>query len=80
MSNEIFIGYSFSAYDEDFVFEERPAMIGRRTLEILMYDFDSYSRHVCIGGTEIPLNQLDLSKKVDIWRPLVSCAEQVIHQ
>ncbi|KAG4066040.1 hypothetical protein HA402_001287 [Bradysia odoriphaga] len=63
-------------FDEDFVFEERPAVIGRRTIEILLYDFDAYSRHVCIGGTQIPLAQLDLSKKVVLWNPLTSCAEQ----
>ncbi|KAJ6648704.1 WD repeat-containing protein 82, partial [Pseudolycoriella hygida] len=32
-------------FDEDFVFEERPNIIGRRTIEILLYDFDAYSRH-----------------------------------
>lgn len=64
-------------FDEDFVFEERPAVIGRRTIEILLYDFDAYSRHVCIGGTQIDLGQMDLSKKVVLWNPLVSCSEQV---
>lgn len=64
-------------FDEDFVFEERPSIIGRRTIEILLYDFDAYSRHVCIGGTQIQLGQLDLSKKVVLWNPLGSCSEQV---
>lgn len=64
-------------FDEDFVFEERPSIIGRRTLEILLYDFDAYSRHVCIGGTQIELCQIDLSKKVVMWKALGSCSEQV---
>lgn len=51
-------------------------VIGRRTIEILLYDFDAYSRHVCIGGTQIPLAQLDLSNKVVLWNPLGSCSEQ----
>lgn len=68
----------FLVFDEDFVFEERPSVIGRRTIEILLYDFDAYSRHVCIGGTQIQLDQLDLSKKVVLWNPLGSCADQVI--
>lgn len=63
-------------FDEDFVFEEHPAIIGKRTIEILLYDFDSYSRHVCIGGTQIPLCDLDLSQKVEIWSPLGLCAEK----
>lgn len=59
------------------MFEERPSIIGRRTIEILLYDFDAYSRHVCIGGTQIQLGQLDLSNKVVLWNPLGSCSEQV---
>lgn len=51
-------------------------MIGRRTIEILLYDFDSYSRHFCIGGTQIELGKLDLTQKVDIWNFLGSCSEQ----
>ncbi|XP_050319902.1 synaptotagmin-1 [Bactrocera neohumeralis] len=63
-------------FDEDFVFEENASVIDKRTIEILLYDFDAYSRHVCIGGAQIPLNSLDLSEKVELWTPLGSCAEQ----
>lgn len=63
-------------FDEDFVFEERPAVIGRRTLEILLYDFDAYSRHMSIGSAQISLAHVDLSDKVEIWRALTSCTEQ----
>uniref|UniRef100_A0A1B0CSS2 C2 domain-containing protein n=2 Tax=Lutzomyia longipalpis TaxID=7200 RepID=A0A1B0CSS2_LUTLO len=63
-------------FDEDFVFEERPAVIGRRTLEILLYDFDAYSRHLSIGSTQIPLAHVDLSDKVELWRPLTPCTDQ----
>lgn len=66
----------FPVFDEDFVFEVRPATIGRRTLEILLYDFDAYSRHVCIGGLKIPLAHVDLSDKVELWKSLGPCAEQ----
>lgn len=75
-----FLYYFFFVYlavfDEDFVFEERPSMIGRRTIEILLYDFDSYSRHFCIGGTQIELGKLDLTHKIDVWNFLGSCSEQ----
>ncbi|CAG9798888.1 unnamed protein product [Chironomus riparius] len=63
-------------FDEDFVFEVRPATIGRRTLEILIYDFDAYSRHVCIGGLKIALAHVDLSDKVELWKSLGPCSEQ----
>ncbi|XP_055381688.1 synaptotagmin-B [Condylostylus longicornis] len=63
-------------FDEDFVFEEHPTQIGKRTLEILLYDFDAYSRHLCIGGTQILLEKLDLSERVDIWKQLGVVAEQ----
>jgi hypothetical protein len=68
--------FSFSVFDEDFVFEVRPATIGRRTLEILVYDFDAYSRHICIGGLKISLANVDLSDKVELWKSLGPCAEQ----
>lgn len=69
--------FSRTVFDEDFVFEERPTIIGRRTIEILVYDFDAYSRHICIGGTQIDLSQIDLSKKANILNPLLPCTEQV---
>lgn len=72
--NSIFV--YIAVFDEDFVFEERPSVIGRRTIEILLYDFDSYSRHFCIGGTQIELAKLDLTHKIDMWNFLGSCSEQ----
>ena len=65
-----------SVFDEDFVFEVRAATLGRRTLEILLYDFDAYSRHVCIGGLKILLAHVDLSDRVELWKSLGPCAEQ----
>lgn len=62
-------------FDEDFVFEVRPATIGRRTLEVLLFDFDAYSRHVIIGGSQLALAHVDLSDRLDIWRPLGPCTE-----
>lgn len=63
-------------FDEDFVFEVRPNVVNRRTIEVLLYDFDSYSRHFCIGGTKVDLNDLDLSIRTKIWQNLGLCAEQ----
>ncbi|XP_054283657.1 synaptotagmin-5 isoform X2 [Macrosteles quadrilineatus] len=63
-------------FDEDFVFEVRPAALGRRTLEIILYDFDAYSRHHSIGGVKLPLANIDLSDKVSLWKGLGPCSEQ----
>lgn len=64
-------------FDEDFVFEAKPATLHRHGIEVLMYDFDAYSRHVCIGGCQIDLAPIDLSAgKVSMKLPLASCADQ----
>lgn len=64
-------------FDEDFVFEVRPAIIGRKTLEINLYDFDAYSRHVCIGGLKISLAHVDLSDKIELWKSLGPAEQDV---
>ncbi|XP_049829005.1 synaptotagmin-5 [Schistocerca gregaria] len=63
-------------FDEDFVFEVSPAALPRRTLEVLLYDFDAYSRHHSIGGVQLPLAQIDLSERLTLWRQLGPCADQ----
>lgn len=64
-------------FDEDFVFEAKPATLHRHGIEVLMYDFDAYSRHVCIGGCQIDLAPIDLAAgKVSMKLPLASCADQ----
>lgn len=66
----------FTVFDEDFVFEVRPTTLGRRTLEVILYDFDAYSRHHSIGGVKLPLVHIDLSEKVTLWKGLSPCSEQ----
>ncbi|XP_034100136.1 synaptotagmin-1 [Drosophila sulfurigaster albostrigata] len=63
-------------FDEHFVFEVTAGVIDKRTLEILLYDFDAYSRHVCIGGTKLHLAHLDLSEQLKLWTPLTSASAQ----
>ncbi|XP_037711168.1 synaptotagmin-5 isoform X1 [Drosophila subpulchrella] len=63
-------------FDEQFVFEVTAGVIDKRTVEILLYDFDAYSRHVCIGGTKLHLANLDLSEQVKLWTPLSSASAQ----
>ncbi|KAH8377905.1 hypothetical protein KR093_007826, partial [Drosophila rubida] len=63
-------------FDEHFVFEVTAGVIDKRTLEILLYDFDAYSRHVCIGGSKLHLAHLDLSEQLKLWTPLTSASAQ----
>jgi hypothetical protein len=65
-----------AVFDEDFVFEVRPTTLCRRTLEVILYDFDAYSRHHSIGGVKLPLSHVDLSEKVTLWKGLSPCSEQ----
>ena len=57
------------------MFDVKPTTIARRTLEIIIYDFDAYSRHLAIGGMKIHLAQIDLAEKIDFWKKLTPCAE-----
>lgn len=47
-----------------------------RTLEIILYDFDAYSRHHGIGGLRLPLSEIDLIERVDVWKHLMPLSEQ----
>lgn len=67
--------YQFTVFDEDFVFELRPSSISFRTLEIILFDFNPYSRHHGLGGVKIHLSELDLSQKITLWKSLEPCAE-----
>ncbi|XP_022914327.1 synaptotagmin-1 [Onthophagus taurus] len=60
-------------FDEDFVFEVKSTTLSRHTLEVLLYDFDAYSRHHNIGGVQLPLCNIDLNEKVNIWQCLTPC-------
>lgn len=68
--------YLLAVFDEDFVFEVQPATLGRRTLEVILYDFDAYSRHHSIGGVKLPLAHFEFSEKVTLWKALGPCSEQ----
>ncbi|XP_043463969.1 synaptotagmin-5 [Leptopilina heterotoma] len=49
-------------FDEDFVFEVPPhCSLAERTLEILFYDFDAFSRHRGIGYMKLALTNLELN-------------------
>jgi len=64
----------FLVFDEDFVFEVTPAssLIGR-TLEILLYDFDAFTRHRGLGYMQLPLSSIpDLGTNlITITKPIL---------
>ncbi|XP_039304606.1 synaptotagmin-1 [Solenopsis invicta] len=46
-------------FDEDFVFEVAPvSSLAGRTLEILLYDFEAFTRHRGLGYVQLPLSSI----------------------
>ncbi|XP_076342141.1 synaptotagmin-5-like isoform X2 [Tachypleus tridentatus] len=62
-------------FEEDFVFDVSPAELRERTLEILVYDYDQYSRHVCMGKVDLPLDRVDLANRITLWKEITPCDE-----
>ena len=42
--------------------------IQQRSLEILIYDYDQFSRDECIGQVVVDMGELDLSGKQLLWK------------
>lgn len=40
-------------------------------LEILVYDYDQFSRDECIGYVHVPLKTVDLSERVELWKGIL---------
>ncbi|XP_064618215.1 synaptotagmin-17-like [Liolophura sinensis] len=57
-------------WSEYFVFDIPYKEAQRRTLEILVKDFDKYSRHCIIGQLHLPLASLNMVKGRHMWKPL----------
>ena len=58
-------------FDEEFLFELLPEDLSHRTLEILVYDHDQYSKDECLGQCDIPLESVDLLEKAVLWRGIM---------
>ncbi|GAB6021925.1 hypothetical protein CHUAL_006088 [Chamberlinius hualienensis] len=63
-------------FDEEFAFEVATHELSQRTLELLVYDFDQYSRHQCMGSLQLSLEHIDLSEKVSLWKGIHPCDEK----
>lgn len=57
-------------WDEYFTFEIPYQEAEMRTLEILVKDFDKFSRHCVIGQLHLPLGSMNLVKGGHMWKPL----------
>lgn len=55
-------------FHEEFIFDASSNEIGRMSLQILIYDFDQFSRDECIGEVVVPLGSLDLTERVTLWK------------
>ena len=60
-------------WNEYFMFEIPIKDVGQRTLEILIKDFDKFSRHCNIGQIHFPLDGVNLVKGIHVWKPLLPC-------
>lgn len=57
-------------FEEEFIFEVGAEEICETTLEISFYEYDQFSKDECVGHVRIPLQGLDLSRQVDLWRSI----------
>ncbi|EGI64181.1 SYT3 protein, partial [Acromyrmex insinuator] len=61
-------------FDEDFVFEVTPvSSLAGRTLEILLYDFDAFTRHRGLGYVQLPLSSVP-----DLGTNLITIVQPVL--
>ncbi|XP_014469080.1 PREDICTED: synaptotagmin-5-like [Dinoponera quadriceps] len=61
-------------FDEDFVFEVAPeSSLAGRTLEILLYDFDAFTRHRGLGYVQLPLSSV-----ADLGADLITVTKPVL--
>ena len=62
-------------FEEEFVFDVSPAELARRTLEIVVLDYDRYSHDECVGQVHCALDQLAAlppGECVTLWKGLAA--------
>ena len=57
-------------FDEEFIFEVPPSEFKTSTLELLLFDYDEFSRHEGIGQVKVQLHDTDLEQKQIYWKPI----------
>lgn len=57
-------------FNEEFIFDVSPSDLPSRIVQVIIYDFDEYSRHQYMGSVELALERIDLTEKVTLWKGL----------
>ncbi|KER24540.1 hypothetical protein T265_07810 [Opisthorchis viverrini] len=57
-------------FNETFVFKVPYAEVAGKTLVMMVYDFDRFSKHDQIGQIKVPLGSIDLCNVLEEWRDL----------
>ncbi|KAF8571214.1 hypothetical protein P879_00607 [Paragonimus westermani] len=57
-------------FNETFVFKVPYAEVASKTLVLMVYDFDRFSKHDQIGQIKVPLGSIDLCNVLEEWRDL----------
>ncbi|XP_070531830.1 synaptotagmin-1-like [Ptychodera flava] len=57
-------------FKESFVFEVPESELHQQRVKIELYDFDQFSRDECVGLVTLPLTNVDLSEKVELWKEI----------
>lgn len=56
-------------FDEEFIFDISPSRLPHCYLEILIFNYDHFSKHECVGQVKIALvDSLNLTDKVVLWK------------
>ncbi|CAG2248241.1 synaptotagmin-17-like [Mytilus californianus] len=63
-------------WNEYFMFEIPFGEVQMRTLEILIKDFDKFSRHCIIGQVYLPLGGMNLIKGGHMWKPVLPSTKE----
>ncbi|XP_077986040.1 synaptotagmin-5-like [Glandiceps talaboti] len=63
-------------FKESFVFEVTEADLRHQIVKIELYDFDQFSRDECIGLVTLPLTNIDLSEKLELWKEIKPVEER----
>ena len=61
---------TYPVFDEEFIFEVPPSEFKTSTLELLLFDYDEFSRHEGIGQVKVQLHDTDLEQKQIYWKPI----------
>ncbi|KAG8439717.1 hypothetical protein GDO86_005769 [Hymenochirus boettgeri] len=63
-------------FNEQFTFKVPYSELGGKTLVMIVYDFDRFSKHDVIGDVKVPMNTVDFGHVTEEWRDLQSAEKE----